>query len=387
MVACDHGCIGTKNRQVLFASIGHKPGVDVPRFFTCQAFDVSNRIFAGVQFLGDTGRTHLESVTGLGKQFAAAGRSGGQNEHIRIMAVGATAWLARITLLNRPHGRFCGKDKDRMHFNFGFNAVQILWALTFAALLVLLVVLLGRDRAKRYPIFSFGIALVVFRLLTSRLLFGRLSPMAGNVFFLSLALIAGLVSLAIVVELARRAFADASRKAWTVGVLALLAVGGIVVALWGPWPAWKTLMGAGVFSGLRLVQLVAQRCDMLADVLAIELGILAAFAGRRFHCGWRSHTQQLIVGFSAAALSELAVRGLWQAVALHAVPQSMAEYERLLGLQEKFYNANSAVYLVVLVWWIICLWRNEPGTALPESEAVTESTQTAIEPPVDSEAH
>jgi len=30
-----------------------------------------------------------------------------------------------------------------MHFNFGFTAVQILWTLTFAALLVLLVVLLG----------------------------------------------------------------------------------------------------------------------------------------------------------------------------------------------------------------------------------------------------
>jgi hypothetical protein len=25
-------------------------------------------------------------------------------------------------------------------------------------------------------------------------------------------------------------------------------------------------------------------------------------------------------------------------------------------------NANSIIYLVVLVWWIACLWIDEPGT-------------------------
>jgi hypothetical protein len=32
-----------------------------------------------------------------------------------------------------------------------------------------------------------------------------------------------------------------------------------------------------------------------------------------------------------------------------------------MGLQEKLYNATSVTYLVVLVWWIACLWRDEPG--------------------------
>jgi hypothetical protein len=36
-----------------------------------------------------------------------------------------------------------------MHLNFDFSAVQILWTLTFAGLLVLLVVLLGRDREQK----------------------------------------------------------------------------------------------------------------------------------------------------------------------------------------------------------------------------------------------
>jgi hypothetical protein len=57
-----------------------------------------------------------------------------------------------------------------MHFS-GFNTVQILWTLTFAALLVLLVVLLGRDRARRFPWFTASMVLTALRLLASRMLY------------------------------------------------------------------------------------------------------------------------------------------------------------------------------------------------------------------------
>jgi membrane protein required for beta-lactamase induction len=59
------------------------------------------------------------------------------------------------------------------------------------------------------------------------------------------------------------------------------------------------------------------------------------------------------------------VRGIWQMIALHAVPHSQAEYERVIGLQEKLYNSNSVVFLAVLVWFIVCLWIDEPGTGTP----------------------
>ncbi|MDR3792687.1 MAG: hypothetical protein P4L03_04820 [Terracidiphilus sp.] len=260
-----------------------------------------------------------------------------------------------------------------MHFNFGFNAVQILWALTFAALLVLLVVLLGKDRARRFPVFTFGVALVAFRLLASRMLFGRMAMVPANITFLILALVAGLANVAVVVELAWKAFAGASRKAWLVGTLVLLAIGGTVVGVWGPWPGLQTLRGEGLISFFRAVQLVAQRSDMLADVLAIELGVLVLIAGRNFSAGWKSHTQRLIVGFSTAALAQLAVRGIWQAIATHAIPHSQEEYEHILGLQEKLYNGNSVVYLLVLVWWIGCLWMDETGAAAAASEEPAEN--------------
>ncbi len=255
-----------------------------------------------------------------------------------------------------------------MHLNFDFSAVQILWTLTFAAILVLLVVMLGRDRARIYPWFTASITLIGLRLLASRLLYGRLAPIPMNEIFLTLALIAGVVSLLVLVELARRAFVGASRRAWTIGTLILLAAGGAVLALWGPWPAWKTLTVDSVLAGLRLEQFITQKLDLLVDVLSIGLGLLIVIFGRRFAAGFRSHTQQIIIGLSTVALAQTAVRAIWQLIATHAAPTGQAEYERVLGLQGRLYNASSAIFVLALVWWIVCLWIDEVENEGPREQ-------------------
>ena len=265
-----------------------------------------------------------------------------------------------------------------MHL-FGLNTVQILWTLTFAALLVLLVVLLGRDRARRFPWFTASMVLTAIRLLSSRMLYGRLAPLTMNEIFLTLAALEALVTLLVAVEIARRAFAGASRRAWVIGSLALLTVGAAVLATWGSWPAWKTLTLDSTLAVLRLVHLAAQKASLLADVLTVELGLLVVLFGRRFNAGWRSHTQQIVIGLSTAAITQMVVRGIWQLIALHAAPQSQAEYERVLGIQEKLYNANSVLFLAVLVWWIACLWINEPGTEAPVAVEAVESSEMADE--------
>lgn len=249
-----------------------------------------------------------------------------------------------------------------MHLNFDFTTVQILWTLTFAALLVLLVVLLGRDRARRFPWFTASMVLTTVRLLASRMLFGKMPPLTMSSIFLTLAAVEALVCLLVAVEIARRAFSGASRRAWIVGTLALLAAGAGVLAAWGPWPAWKTLTADSTMSVLRFTQLVAQKASLLSDVLTVGLGLLVVLFGRRFKAGFRSHTQLIVIGLSTAAITQMAVRGIWQQIALHAMPQSQAEYEHLIGIQEKLYNANSVLFIAVLIWWIACLWINEPGT-------------------------
>lgn len=251
-----------------------------------------------------------------------------------------------------------------MHLNFAFTTVQTLWALTFAGLLVLLVVLLGRDRARRSPIFTFSICLIALRLLASRLLFGRMDPILSGVIFLVLALVASLTMVAVLVEQARHAFKGASARNWIVGSSILGIVGLLGTILWGKWPAWSAITGptASVLL-LHLAQIVAQRLYQLADLLAIELCLLVLYAGHRFQSGWKSLTQKIIIGLAVAGFAESGVRALWQYIATHTIPHSQAEYEHAIGMQEKLYNANSILYILVLVWWIYWLWREEPGAA------------------------
>src|SRR6202012_5624959 len=99
----------------------------------------------------------------------------------------------------------------------------------------------GRDRVTRFRWFTLGIALVALRLLASRLLFGRLPQLTLGEIFVVLADISVIVSLLVLFELARLVFSRASRRTWSIWIVAFFAIAGAVTATWGQWPAWKTL--------------------------------------------------------------------------------------------------------------------------------------------------
>lgn len=261
-----------------------------------------------------------------------------------------------------------------MHPHSFFSAAQVLWTLTFAALLVLLVVLLGRDRARRFPWFTCSIALVALRLLGSRLLAGRLPPLTLNKIFITLEDLTAIVSLLVLMELTRRAFAGAARRLWVGWALALLAVAGCVLWVWGPWPSWKTLAADSTLATLRLMQFAAEKGDMLADLLTVEVGLLVAAVGSRFQSGWRSHPQRILIGLSTAAIAQLSVQGIWELIALKAAPHNVVEYQRIMGLGNKLVNANKAVYVLVVIWWIACLWKDDPGIPVTAADPIAPFT-------------
>jgi len=118
-----------------------------------------------------------------------------------------------------------------MHLNFAFSARQVLWTLTFAVQLVLLMVLLGRDRVRRYPWFTASLALFSVRLLSEILLAGRMPMLTLQEIFLTLADLAALVSLLVIAEIAWQAFKGAKRLTWIIGVVALVAVAAGVLAV------------------------------------------------------------------------------------------------------------------------------------------------------------
>jgi hypothetical protein len=248
-----------------------------------------------------------------------------------------------------------------MPFNFHFTTIQILWTLTFAALLVLLIVLLGRDRIKRFPWFTTSIVLMALRLLSSKLLFGKLPQLTLTEIFITLADLIALVGLLVLVELARRSFRGAPRAIWISNLAGALLVAGFVIAYWGPWPAWKTMTADSLIAVLRLMQLAAQKLDIFTSVLAIELGLLVVLFGRRFGAGWRSHPQRIAIGLSTVAIGQLGVQGVWQLIAMKYVPQTQAEYDKVIGLRDRLFNANGALFVAVVLWWIVCLWIDEPG--------------------------
>lgn len=266
-----------------------------------------------------------------------------------------------------------------MHFDFHFTAVQILWTVTFAALLVLLVVLLGRDRLRRFPWFSAGIVLVTLRLLTNRLLHDRLPPITMGTIAITLADISAVVAILILIEMARHAFRGASARSWAIGTLMLIVIGAIVVWKWGPWPQWKTLAFDTTIARLQFMQFAAIKTGLFTDVLSVLLGVLVVAFGWRYGAGWRSHVQRIVIGLSTASLSQMTAQGVWQIIALHSKPHSQAEYEHVMGIQEKLLNANSAVYALVVIWWIICLWIDEPGSTGSIASAEITSAASATE--------
>lgn len=257
-----------------------------------------------------------------------------------------------------------------MHFNFHFTAAQIIWTLTFAAQMVLLVVLMGRDRIKRYPWFTTAIFLMALSRLAGRLLGERLPSIALSVIFISLADLAAILGFLVVVEMARRAFAGARRGVWFAWALGLLVVAGGILAAWGPWPPRKTLTAESLIAVLRLLQFGYMKADMLIDLLTVELGVVVVLLGRRFGSGWRSHTQRIVIGLSTASLAQLTAQAVWQFVARTAQPHSQAEYDKVVGLRDRLFNADGAIYIAVFIWWIVCLWMDEPG-GLAEPEHVS----------------
>ena len=163
-------------------------------------------------------------------------------------------------------------------------------------------------------------------------------------------------------------------------------IGSVVLATWGPWPAWKTLKPNTPMAIFGIMQLFAQKIGLLVDTTTVCLGLLVAFFGTRYGTGWRGHAQRIAVGLSTASLAQLAVQIIWEIIAKATVPHSMEEYQRVVGLREKLFNANSVVYLLVTIWWIACLWIDEPGPtstdeAAPTDVAAAEEAPTAFELP------
>ena len=276
-----------------------------------------------------------------------------------------------------------------MHLNWiHFSLEQILWALVLAAHLVLLVVLLGRDRMQRLPWFTALTMLATLRLLTDHLLQGKLSTFAFYWQSYALLIAASLFLFGTLIELARLTFGRGCKRgkplspfAWQRWTFLLLAIALTVLFYWGPWPDLKAMQANRQAYPLLITIVIALKSELFVSMLAILTGLLMMLFGRRFGNGFRSHPVQLILGLSTAAVARLTVEGITDTIKVTHKITNRADYDHILHLYNTLDNARLVVWLLAILWWIYALWHDEPGASgeAPTLAAVGPAP-TGIEP-------
>jgi len=180
----------------------------------------------------------------------------------------------------------------------------------------------------------------------------------------------------VLVELARRVFSNCksglilNSKGWLGWTLVTVCIAVGAVWLWGPWPTWKALSQEPKQLPLLLVVLAAMKGQLFLALLTFEVGLLLRIFGKRFGSGWKSHAQQIMLGLSTYALGFLAVQATTDIIKHTVHLTSREQYEHIVRLFSNLDNGRFALWFLVLVWWIVWLWRDdasEPAAALVEA--------------------
>lgn len=229
-----------------------------------------------------------------------------------------------------------------MHLS-GFDVS--VWAASFIGHVVLLGVLIGRKRAKQFPVFS---AFIAFNILRTCLLFYINSRHRSQYFSLywGLAAVDEVFGFAILYESAAIVFRptgawvrDARGALWIMVILSL-AVALLLTSM--ATPVTRAPMQVAILRG-----------KFLAATLITELFVgVMAFSG---HVGlaWRTHVARICQGLGLysgfCVIADIAVT-------YYGVrPQS--------NLYHELSQARIFVYLVCLGYWIVVLWLQAPDSS------------------------
>ena len=271
-----------------------------------------------------------------------------------------------------------------------WNVEQILWAVVLAAHLVLLIVLLGRDRSSRFPWFTAVTALSTVHLIADHLLHGKLTSLAFYWQTYTAILLEAILGIFVLIEISRKVFSSGKSglilksKGWLGGTLITVSIAIGAVWLWGPWPAWKALNAEPKQLPLLLVVLSAMKGQLFLAILTVEVALLLRIFGKRFGSGWKSHAQQIALGLSTYALGFLAVQATTDIIKHTVHLTNREQYEHIVHLFANLDNARFALWFLVLVWWIIWLWRDEPGGVAPA--LATAETPILVSPDLETAA-
>ncbi len=212
---------------------------------------------------------------------------------------------------------------------------HIIWVAGLLGHLLLLGVLFARRRVSRFPWFTLLIGFYLLRSigLAATVRFSghpppRLATLAIDVTDVAL-------QCAVLAELIWIALRPLGRMRRITLPLLVLASGVLIVMRLAPTS----------HASLRLALVLTH---FLLSVLMVEWAILLAFLLRPLQLSWRSHVAALSVGFGVYSLALLGGGGYF------TVGREMSDFVF-------FAFVRIGVYLLVLLWWTVCLWLPEPG--------------------------
>jgi hypothetical protein len=218
----------------------------------------------------------------------------------------------------------------------------LFWLLGFVAHLALLVVLVFRRRAERFPFFTALITLSVIRTIVLYLVL-RYSSVDGYFYsYWSLSVLDTILQLCVVYEVASRVFRPLDVWAhdvrgsfvWLLGLSLSVAF----LLTWMASPPARTWM-----------QSFTTRGDLFTAALQSELFVAMMALSIHARLPWRTHVAKIAQGLGAYSLLGVLIK----------TGHSYFGVGRELPAFIVLSHVRMAAYLVCVNYWIISLWRKE----------------------------
>jgi hypothetical protein len=212
---------------------------------------------------------------------------------------------------------------------------HIIWVAGLLGHLVLLFVLFSRRRAARFPWFTLLIIFYLLRSIGLAAIAHFMGHPAHRFVTQAIDLTDVCMQAAVLAELMWMALRPLNSSRQTTLSLLLVASGVLmVIRIAPPTRVWHSM-------ALVLIH-------FLLSVLMVEWAILLAFLLRPLRLSWRSHIAAISFGFGVYSLALLAGGGYF------TIGREMSDFVL-------FAYVRIGVYLLVLLWWIVCLWLPDLG--------------------------
>jgi hypothetical protein len=222
----------------------------------------------------------------------------------------------------------------------------ILWAAGPLLNAALFCVICMRRRLRTFPVLA---SWCIFTVLSMVALFFIYRHQSHHVYAIAYWTVEGLdalLQIGVVVEVARIIFPPRNslgrKETWLTSFITVAVVAFAIV--WWIHPTSPTRAGVWEIRGDLFTSLIVSGMFTLVLLMSQKLG---------FH--WRSHVMSIGYGLAVWAVVALVI-GL-----LHGYLGRSSHY---LGIE----HARMLVYLSMLCYWIVALWRNEPEKGVPTPE-------------------